>query len=200
MSLNTFMNFLFFFKEKTAYEIKECDWSSDVCSSDLGKLSANYLLMGSSKNWQVGDWSDPQHNIHQKWILKESPGVYSLSSSGTSFIDPGQFELHRSRHVSTDFSGNQTYTIDEYAIATMDGAWHWLSGTTPSGRLMTMDGSGIQVIVTAGSNPDRSNDTATVIFRDGTRYFLPNISVPMPAIDRKSTRLNSSHIPLSRMP
>src|ERR1051326_9322188 len=24
-----------FFKQKTAYEIKECDWSSDVCSSDL---------------------------------------------------------------------------------------------------------------------------------------------------------------------
>ena len=30
-----FMYFFFFFKQKTAYEIKECDWSSDVCSSDL---------------------------------------------------------------------------------------------------------------------------------------------------------------------
>ena len=28
----------FFFKQKTAYEIKECDWSSDVCSSDLRKV------------------------------------------------------------------------------------------------------------------------------------------------------------------
>src|SRR5882762_3657635 len=28
------MFFFFFFKQKTAYEIK-CDWSSDVCSSDL---------------------------------------------------------------------------------------------------------------------------------------------------------------------
>src|SRR6056300_1923748 len=27
--------FFFFFKQKTAYEISECDWSSDVCSSDL---------------------------------------------------------------------------------------------------------------------------------------------------------------------
>ena len=27
--------FVFFFKQKTAYEIKECDWGSDVCSSDL---------------------------------------------------------------------------------------------------------------------------------------------------------------------
>ena len=29
---------VFFFKQKTAYEIKECDWSSDVCSSDLAGL------------------------------------------------------------------------------------------------------------------------------------------------------------------
>src|SRR2546430_7348153 len=28
--------FFFFFKQKTAYEI-DCDWSSDVCSSDLGR-------------------------------------------------------------------------------------------------------------------------------------------------------------------
>src|SRR5213596_3944191 len=27
--------FVFFFKQKTAYEIRPCDWSSDVCSSDL---------------------------------------------------------------------------------------------------------------------------------------------------------------------
>ena len=27
---------MFFFKQKTAYEIYQCDWSSDVCSSDLG--------------------------------------------------------------------------------------------------------------------------------------------------------------------
>ena len=30
-----FILYFFFFKQKTAYEIKECDWSSDVCSSDL---------------------------------------------------------------------------------------------------------------------------------------------------------------------
>ena len=30
-----FVFFFFFFKQKTAYEIVDCDWSSDVCSSDL---------------------------------------------------------------------------------------------------------------------------------------------------------------------
>src|SRR5881296_4489025 len=30
-----FILFFFFFKQKTAYEMLLCDWSSDVCSSDL---------------------------------------------------------------------------------------------------------------------------------------------------------------------
>nr|BAS22919.1 Conotoxin Superfamily SF13 [Conus episcopatus] len=30
--------FCFFFKQKTAYEILTCDWSSDVCSSDSALL------------------------------------------------------------------------------------------------------------------------------------------------------------------
>src|SRR3546814_13454083 len=31
--------FVFFFKQKTAYEMRISDWSSDVCSSDLGESS-----------------------------------------------------------------------------------------------------------------------------------------------------------------
>ena len=33
-----------FFKQKTAYEITYGDWSSDVCSSDLGAVSAVFRL------------------------------------------------------------------------------------------------------------------------------------------------------------
>src|SRR3546814_3883926 len=29
---------VFFFKQKTAYEMRIIDWSSDVCSSDLGRV------------------------------------------------------------------------------------------------------------------------------------------------------------------
>src|SRR3546814_14109426 len=34
------MIFFFFFKQKTAYEMRISDWSSDVCSSDLVKVRA----------------------------------------------------------------------------------------------------------------------------------------------------------------
>src|SRR3546814_9999850 len=30
----------FFFKQKTAYELRSSDWSSDVCSSDLSRYEA----------------------------------------------------------------------------------------------------------------------------------------------------------------
>src|SRR3546814_7749905 len=34
--------FFFFFKQKTAYEMRISDWSSDVCSSDLPETGARY--------------------------------------------------------------------------------------------------------------------------------------------------------------
>src|SRR3546814_6004795 len=36
MVFEYFCFFFFFFKQKTAYEMRISDWSSDVCSSDLG--------------------------------------------------------------------------------------------------------------------------------------------------------------------
>src|SRR3546814_7941659 len=36
--------FIFFFKQKTAYEMRISDWSSDVCSSDLKRLEGPLKL------------------------------------------------------------------------------------------------------------------------------------------------------------
>src|SRR3546814_7991985 len=40
--------FFFFFKQKTAYEMRISDWSSDVCSSDLGARRARRSLLPAS--------------------------------------------------------------------------------------------------------------------------------------------------------
>src|SRR3546814_9543233 len=42
----TFCGCVFFFKQKTAYEVRISDWSSDVCSSDLEELPASLLVVG----------------------------------------------------------------------------------------------------------------------------------------------------------
>src|SRR3546814_8849676 len=41
--------FFFFFKQKTAYEMRISDWSSDVCSSDLGQCKRRAEI-GHGKN------------------------------------------------------------------------------------------------------------------------------------------------------
>src|SRR3546814_6404294 len=38
---------IFFFKQKTAYEVRISDWSSDVCSSDLRHLLSGLLTCGA---------------------------------------------------------------------------------------------------------------------------------------------------------
>src|SRR3546814_10919579 len=46
-----FIWLFFFFKQKTAYEMRISDWSSDVCSSDLVFI-LNNQWMGMVRQWQ----------------------------------------------------------------------------------------------------------------------------------------------------
>src|SRR3546814_18901726 len=54
---------LFFFKQKTAYEMRISDWSSDVCSSDLDPLDASdpdavlaFEVLGASPAKSTRPW------------------------------------------------------------------------------------------------------------------------------------------------
>ena len=58
MILFTFI--CFFFKQKTAYEIVDCDWSSDVCSSDL-------VCLHNGKETIV-DFKQANRPKKQEWI------------------------------------------------------------------------------------------------------------------------------------
>src|SRR3546814_5477453 len=58
----------FFFKQKTAYEMRISDWSSDVCSSDLkffrfprgggGMSEATFSLNGEERPWRDASLSE----------------------------------------------------------------------------------------------------------------------------------------------
>src|SRR3546814_1795345 len=62
----SFVGGFFFFKQKTAYEMRISDWSSDVCSSDLGRAIAAArcadtvdggeaaLVSGMAHGWRPG--------------------------------------------------------------------------------------------------------------------------------------------------
>src|SRR3546814_2226204 len=46
--MSLFYVFFFFFKQKTAYEMRISDWSSDVCSSDLQLRVVEQVALGPS--------------------------------------------------------------------------------------------------------------------------------------------------------
>src|SRR3546814_10655368 len=68
---------IFFFKQKTAYEMRISDWSSDVCSSDLVKLDACVDFI--SYNWFKDGFSLGETT--QTFTASE-PGTYSVDQIG----------------------------------------------------------------------------------------------------------------------
>src|SRR3546814_5405682 len=58
------ISFFCFFEQKTAYEMRISDWSSDVCSSDLKKMFSNTedLLPVISFNAKASKEDQKKHN------------------------------------------------------------------------------------------------------------------------------------------
>src|SRR3546814_6978324 len=50
-----YLLYFFFFKQKTAYERRISDWSSDVCSSDLLGHGELLLRQGDAQHVHIGD-------------------------------------------------------------------------------------------------------------------------------------------------
>src|SRR3546814_1335070 len=48
--------FFFFFKQKTAYEMRISDWSSDVCSSDLTYRIVPAVCGATANRWALACW------------------------------------------------------------------------------------------------------------------------------------------------
>ena len=94
--------FFFFFKQKTAYEIKECDWSSDVCSSDLPKT--------------VRDWGEARgKKINQRKLDRFSrmmrkpfgEGRIGTIATGEDSLDKTAMREEKANMIKNNLSYNQ---------------------------------------------------------------------------------------------
>src|SRR3546814_6578063 len=65
----------FFFKQKTAYEMRISDWSSDVCSSDLDGAGGQQAPQDAPRNVQR-DEEDPQDGRPQGAARHDGEGRY----------------------------------------------------------------------------------------------------------------------------
>src|SRR3546814_6753233 len=112
----------FFVKQKTAYEMRISDWSSDVCSSDLAsmpivrlvgnavlsffaKLSTGYWQSFDPNNGYVAIHAEiarrlPLHKIDKRYFF-ETDLLFRLNTLGAKVVDipmPAIYEIGRA-HV-----------------------------------------------------------------------------------------------------
>src|SRR3546814_9807818 len=70
------MFFFFFFKQKTAYEMRISDWSSDVCSSDLNSIESWAAVITTEPVLVEGHTNRPRsirlENRHMPWPSYQS--------------------------------------------------------------------------------------------------------------------------------
>src|SRR3546814_5469456 len=78
-TVSTVVEFFFFFKQKTAYEMRISDWSSDVCSSDLFELER-------ARPRRHCDVDRPRHHA----VRVNMP---RMRAAGFEHIDPQAIEL-----------------------------------------------------------------------------------------------------------
>src|SRR3546814_4525906 len=65
------MTIIFFFKQKTAYEMRISDWSSDVCSSDLShdvRVPAENLVGEPDSGWQQARFLLGNERTHNAYV------------------------------------------------------------------------------------------------------------------------------------
>src|SRR3546814_2083747 len=75
----------FFFKQKTAYEMRISDWSSDVCSSDLA--DAVPLAGDELSDLQIIDLRTEFNNLTAELVAEDQRGVHRLGGPPIPFID-----------------------------------------------------------------------------------------------------------------
>src|SRR3546814_10921381 len=92
---------LFFFKQKTSYEMRISDWSSDVCSSDLSK---------SEDDTSLGSLIE--------LALEEETQIFSQQSNAP----PPSIKKHQSRDI-TCFKRSEERRVGKECVSTCRSRW-----------------------------------------------------------------------------
>src|SRR3546814_4829377 len=87
--------FFFFFKQKTAYEMRISDWSSDVCSSDL--ITEIFAAMG----FTIAEGPDIEDDFHNFTALNIPPEHPARQMQDTFYLPPRASEDRKSTRLNS---------------------------------------------------------------------------------------------------
>src|SRR3546814_4682506 len=100
LSLSSFCMFFFFFKQKTAYEMRISDWSSDVCSSDLECVRWTSPLLSFMRTAER-DYTLRDQTIRKgDWLMLSYP---SANRDEDVFEEPFVFKANRTPNPQIGF-------------------------------------------------------------------------------------------------
>src|SRR3546814_997033 len=97
----------FFFKQKTAYEMRISDWSSDVCSSDLSHLDAQ-------------TWSAQACTVRQLQTHLTSPTVMQQSVAQTQF---SAIPMHTKTNKQIQYARTEERRVGKECVSTCRSRW-----------------------------------------------------------------------------
>src|SRR3546814_1243090 len=116
----------FFFKQKTAYEMRISDWSSDVCSSDLkpAKLHEFVHLERSSGAFLEGAEADatdrhPNQPEHIAAAGRQHPAYLAISPFGQHDLNPTRTAVRAQQRTEEHTSELQSLMRISYAAFCM---------------------------------------------------------------------------------
>ena len=157
---------LFFFKQKTAYEIQQGDWSSDVCSSDLRRLALRRRL----RPLRPGQ-GDAGRDRRQRRRVED--GV-------AASLSPRRSDSMAARWTPDDDARLRAWYREYMPLAEI-------------GRRLGRSRGAVHARRIALGLPARRRPWPWPSALDAELIAAARV-------DRKSTRLNSSHLAVSRMP
>ena len=104
------MWWFFFFKQKTAYEIYQCDWSSDVCSSDLTatpdqrRLALNLYLEGLGFR-SIGRIVGFSHVAVYQWVKAFGETLEQIKRPAAQIVELDELHSYVGHKKTTAGSG-----------------------------------------------------------------------------------------------
>src|SRR3546814_5288302 len=115
------MALLFFFKQKTAYEMRISDWSSDVCSSDLAQ---RLLHMKIVYEYLMKFTDDPHVKETLGFLMTREIAHFQMFSAALETIQPN--------FPPGVLQGDTRYTHDFFNMSTgADARGPWKEGQGP---------------------------------------------------------------------
>src|SRR3546814_20796974 len=125
-----------FFKQKTAYEMRISDWSSDVCSSDLVhaghqlSISETYLREGATcRSVSIEHWG-PAMEVHS--YARTHVGTNARVIESNIQVSPVKHHYSQSRTVIEDggVSNDQSVIFAQAGTGRVLASEHHLKGVT----------------------------------------------------------------------